>query len=132
MTDFSGEITYRTARSGGKGGQNVNKVETQVEACWLPAKSACFTEDERARIVLALARRIHSDGVMTVRSSSTRSQLENKQIATSKMLQMVNDALVVDAERKPTKPTKASKEKRLFSKKIESEKKNRRRRPDMD
>jgi ribosome-associated protein len=126
MNDFSKEITYRTARSGGKGGQNVNKVETMVEALWSVADSALFSEEEKEIITQQLRKRINKEGYLAIRSSDTRSQLENKAIATQRMLAIVATALTPITPRKPTKPTKASKEKRLESKKLEAAKKQNR------
>jgi ribosome-associated protein len=126
MNDFSKEITYRTARSGGKGGQNVNKVETMVEALWSVADSALFSEEEKEIITQQLRKRINKEGYLAIRSSDTRSQLENKAIATQRMLAIVATALTPITPRKPTKPTKASKEKRLESKKLKAAKKQNR------
>ncbi len=123
MQDFTNEIVYRTARSGGKGGQNVNKVETMVEACWQASASRYFSDEEKERIIEKLSNRISKDGLLIVKSSATRSQLENKQIATNKMLDLVEKSLHVAKKRKATKPNKAAKEKRLESKKKESQKK---------
>jgi len=123
MRDFSSEIGYQTARSGGKGGQNVNKVETMVEAYWQPLTSFCFTDDEKQRILTKLQNKVNEDGYISVRSSATRSQLENKAIARQKLLELVDKALHIAKKRVPTTATKAAKEKRLLSKKKESIKK---------
>jgi ribosome-associated protein len=127
MRDFSHEISFKTARSGGKGGQNVNKVETAAEAMWQVADSAVFTEEEKELIQAKLANRINKEGYLIVKSSETRSQLENKQIAQKKMLELVSKSLIVQKKRKPSKIPKAIKEKRLDLKRKASEKKQNRR-----
>jgi ribosome-associated protein len=132
VIDFSSEIVFKTARSGGKGGQNVNKVETMVEALWPVAGSKYFSEEEKARITEKLESKINKDGQVAVKCSETRSQLENKEIAVAKMLALVAKSLVVPKKRKATKPSKAAKEKRLDSKKKESEKKEMRRKPGVE
>lgn len=123
MVDISSEINFKTSRSGGKGGQHVNKVETQVEALWHIATSQFFTDEEKARIALKLESRINKEGYLAIKSSETRSQLENKEIAKKKLVELVAKSLVRPKTRKPTKPSKAAKEKRLESKKKESQKK---------
>lgn len=128
MKDFSGEIIYKTARSGGKGGQNVNKVETLVEARWPVADSIIFTEEEKLKIVQVLALKINFEGFLVMRSSETRSQLENKQIVTRKMIALVNNSLIPKRPRLATRPSKAVKERRLENKKHQSERKSNRRR----
>lgn len=127
--DFSSEIQYRTSRSGGKGGQNVNKVETAVEALWHVEGSRFFTAEEKERITEKLMARMNADGYISVRSTEARSQLENKEIAVRKLHHLVVRSLIVPRKRIATKPSKASKEKRLESKKREGEKKAMRRPP---
>jgi ribosome-associated protein len=127
MRDFSAEVSFRTARSGGKGGQNVNKVETMAEAWWQVASSAVFSAEEKELIQAKLEKRINKEGYLIVKSSESRSQAENKQIALAKMQAMVEKSLLVPKKRKPTKPSKFVKERRLESKRKASEKKQMRR-----
>jgi len=123
VTDFSNEIFYRTARSGGSGGQNVNKVETMAEALWLVSGSYCFSAEEKELIITKLTSRINKDGLLVVRCSETRSQLENKDIARTKMVALVAKSLTVPLVRKASKPSRGMIERRLQSKKRASEKK---------
>jgi len=126
MIDFSTEISFRTARSGGKGGQNVNKVETLVEACWAVSASRFFTEEQKELIRTKLANRVNGDGILLIKSSESRTQLANKKRALEKMLTLVNKSIVKQRKRVATKPGKGVMERRLESKKIQGEKKMRR------
>jgi ribosome-associated protein len=121
MIDISAEITFKTARSGGKGGQNVNKVETMVEGYWHIAGSLLFTDEEKERITEKLANKINADGFLLVKSQTERSQLGNKQQVVQKMNLLIDKALVVAKKRKPTKIPKAVKQKRIESKKQKGE-----------
>jgi ribosome-associated protein len=132
VNDFSSEISFKTARSGGSGGQNVNKVETMAEALWHVASSRFFTDEEKELIQEKLKTKINKDGNLHAKSSETRSQLENKLIAQTKLQELVAKSLTKPKKRKATKISKAVKEKRLDSKKKEGAKKEMTNRPGMD
>ena len=119
--DVSKEISFSTARSGGSGGQNVNKVETMVEGRWNPLESQFFSEDQKHRIIAKLATRITAEGVLLVKSQTERSQLGNKEQVIKKINQLIEEALIKKKARISTKPSKASKEKRIQSKKLKSD-----------
>ncbi len=117
------ELSFRTSRSGGPGGQNVNKVESKVELLFDVSHSVTLSESERRKILTRLKNRIDSDGILHLSSQSSRSQLENKEKAISDFAVLLRSALKPAKKRIPTRPTKSAREKRLKRKKIVSEKK---------
>ena len=126
MKNFEHELSYKTSRSSGSGGQNVNKVETSVTVLWKVEDSGVFTESEKERILLKLKNKINAEGILQTTVSESRTQLQNKKIATEKIQELVNKSLIVPKKRIATKPSRTKVEKRLESKKKLSEKKENR------
>ena len=114
------EVHVRTSRSGGPGGQNVNKVETKVEVSWNLEDSDGFSDAEKKRVRAALGRRVGSDGTIRVASQRHRSQTRNREAAMERLRELVTEALKPRKKRRATGPTAASRLARLEAKRRRS------------
>jgi ribosome-associated protein len=121
--DLQKETSYKTSRSGGKGGQNVNKVSSKVELLFSIASSALFTDEEKQLLTEKLQNRFNKDGYVQVVCDEERSQYLNKEKAIERLISLLTRALQKPKVRKPTKVSKAAKTARLDSKKIQAVKK---------
>lgn len=130
MKDFTKEFQFKTSRSGGPGGQNVNKTETKVELIFDVQNSALLTDTEKALVLKNLANRIKDDGMLHLSSQSERSQIGNKEKVIEKFYALLEKALTPKKKRLPVKLSKAQKEKRIKSKKLRGEIKSGRRKVD--
>jgi ribosome-associated protein len=125
------ELEVRVSRAGGAGGQHVNTSSTRVELVWNVAQSRAVTDPQRERLMVALASRLSGDGVLRVVASERRSQAQNREAAEARLREIVRRGLVVPRRRRPTRPTRASVERRLEGKRRRGERK-RQRRDDFD
>ena len=127
LTIPSGELEIAFARSGGPGGQNVNKVSSKVDLRWSPVTSEVLSEVDRTLLVDKLKNRLTNDGVLIVTSTKARDQMKNREDARDKLVLIVKAALDRPKPRKATKPSKRAKARRIANKKHNAEKKNNRR-----
>lgn len=121
--NFESELQFQASRSGGAGGQNVNKVATKVELRFHVQQSGLLTEEEKALVQEKLANRINSDGYLQVVCQTERTQLKNKETCIKRFYGLLRQALAKQKKRTATKPTHASVKRRIESKKRQGEKK---------
>lgn len=117
------ELQFQASRSGGAGGQNVNKVNTKVELRFHVEGSELLTEEEKALVQEKLGSRITNDGYLQVVCQTERSQLQNKELCVQRFYELLRQALTKQKKRSATKPTRSSVRRRLESKKKQAEKK---------
>ncbi|MEO0570671.1 MAG: alternative ribosome rescue aminoacyl-tRNA hydrolase ArfB [Bacteroidota bacterium] len=120
------ELQFRAIRSSGAGGQHVNKVSSKVELGFDIGNSSGLNPAEKERLLLKLRHRLTKAGILMMQCDEARSQHQNKNLVTKRFFEILKKGLQVPKKRKPTKPSKASIEKRLKSKKLNSDKKARR------
>ena len=111
------ELSFRFSRSGGPGGQNVNKVSTRVEIEFDVRRSPSLSEAQRQRLLRKLEQRLDSVGVLRIQVDDSRSQWQNRQIAVERLGYILSEALKVQKRRIPTRRTSASNSRRLEGKK---------------
>ena len=126
----STELIFVTSRASGPGGQYVNRTESAVQLRFDATHSPSLPEDVRQRLMAAVSSRLTADGLLLIDAQEERSQLRNKELALEKLAALIAKALHPPKRRIRTKPTAASKERRLQQKKRDSEIKKNRRKPE--
>lgn len=124
------ELVFTTSRSGGPGGQNVNKVNSKVLLKWNVANSSVLDEGQKKIILHKLKNKLTRDGILLLQAQESRSQHVNREEVVNKLTLLVKGAFTVRKKRKPTKPTKTAIQKRVKEKKLKGEKKQWRQKPE--
>lgn len=123
------ELAFKTMRSGGPGGQHVNKTESKVEVTFNIETSKALSSTEKERLLKKIGNRLSAEGEVSIQCSDTRSQHRNKKIAIDRLIELLHQHLKVSKRRKKTKPSRSAIERRLKAKKHQKLKKNNRRPP---
>ena len=126
------ELVAKATRSSGAGGQHVNKTASRIQLSWNIAESPALDDARRERLLRKLSSRLSADGILTISVSDTRSQYRNRGLAEERMTEVVRQALIIPKKRKPSRPSRAAREKRLGEKKLHSLKKKNRRSDSLD
>ena len=126
---ITSEFSFKAVRSGGAGGQNVNKVSSKVVLSFDLVNSRGLTDDEKTLLQTKLATKLTQEGILILTSEQDRSQLKNKEKVIKKCFKLLENALIIPKERKETKIPRAVKEKRLNAKKVMSVLKQNRKKP---
>lgn len=124
------ELELRASRSGGPGGQHVNTTSSRVELRWDVRRSSALTDEQRARLLDRLGSRLTNDGVLVLHASEHRSQHRNREAVLARLVTIVAGALEVPRERRPTRPSRTQRHRRLEGKRLRSMTKSLRRRPE--
>ena len=125
------ELSFAATRSSGPGGQHANKVSTKVEVRFHILQSTFLSDEQKQLLVTKLASKLTNESELIVTSQDSRSQSDNKEKATEKLLAIIQKALTPPKKRKPTKPSPAAKAKRLENKRKQAEKKENRKGPEI-
>ena len=130
--NFEPELHFSSSRSSGPGGQHVNKVNTRIELRFHIPDSELLSDEEKEILLHKLKNKINKDGELIIVSQEDRSQFKNKETAVEKFIKLLKEALTPVKKRRATRPTRASNKRRLVGKKLTSEKKTQRKKPDLD